>query len=249
MDMKRVALVIVAASIGSAAVAGGYQAPTAPQAVIAPVAAYDWSGAYGGVQLGYMWGDMTLNGVNTQNGNTMSGTWDVDGANFGVFAGYNWMTSPTMLLGIEGEINASNASGTYAGFPGPSFGFIREGIDTDVDWTGAIRGRLGYVMGQNMFYGTAGLAYASVALDGTARGGGDGPFNPSETLTGWTIGAGVEHAMSDAWALRFDYRYSDVSGDFDFTSGGRGGTQPGDLHNFDLEMQSHEVRVGAVFRF
>jgi outer membrane immunogenic protein len=191
---------------------------------------------------------MTPDGINLNNSNTTSASRDVDGANLGVFGGYNWMSGPTMLYGIEGEISASNASGSHPGVAGPSFGFIRNGIDADVDWTGAIRGRLGYAMGQNLFYGTAGVAFARVTLDGTPGGGGagggagGGPFNPSETLTGWTLGAGVEHAISENWTLRLDYRYSDVSGDFDFTSGGGGGPDP---HTFDLEMQSHELRVGA----
>jgi hypothetical protein len=38
-DMKHVAHVIVAASIASAAVAGGYQEQTAPAAVVAPALA------------------------------------------------------------------------------------------------------------------------------------------------------------------------------------------------------------------
>lgn len=242
-NMKSVALAVIAASMGSAALAGGYQEPAAPVAVVAPAPVYDWSGAYAGVQLGYQWGDMTLDGENLNNNNTTSASWDVDGANQSVFAGYNWMSSPTLLYGIEGEINGSNASGDHPGVPAPSFGFIRNGIDADVDWTAAIRGRLGYAMGPNLFYGTAGVAFARASLEGTPTGPGDGRFSPSETLTGWTLGAGVERAISADWTLRLDYRYSDVSGEFDFTSGN------GDPHTFDLEMQSHELRVGAAYRF
>jgi outer membrane immunogenic protein len=84
------------------------------------------------------------------------------------------------------------------------------------------------------------VAFAKVALDGTPTGPGDSRFNPTERLTGWTIGAGVEHAMTANWNLRLDYRYSDLSGDFNFTSGN------GDPHSFDLDMKSHEVRIGAV---
>ena len=41
----------------------------------------------------------------------------------------------------------------------------------------------------------------------------------SESATGWTLGLGVEHAFTDNWLGRFEYRYYDF-GDNDFNDFG-----------------------------
>ncbi len=203
----------------------------------------NWAGGYGGIQIGGLDGDLRLRGENLNNNNTTSAKFGISGTTLGLFAGYNWTSGPSLVYGIEGEFSVANVDGSHPGVPSPSFGFIRNGIDADVKNTGAIRGRIGHAMGRTLIYATGGVAFATVELDGTPTGPGDGRFKPSERLTGWTIGAGVEHAMTANWNLRLDYRYSDLSGDFNFTSGN------GDPHSFDLDMKSHEVRIGAVYRF
>lgn len=256
--MKRIIIAAVASTIGGAAFAGDLSDSTKAPVVVAPVApqaTYNWAGAYGGIQVGGLDGDLRLSGINlgpqgtNTGGNTTSNKFGVSGATLGLFAGYNWMRGSNLVYGVEGEFSLANVDGSHPGAPSPSFGFIRNGIDADVKNTGAIRGRIGYAMGRTLIYATGGVAFAKVTLDGTPSGPGDGPFNPSEQLTGWTVGAGVEHALTAKLNLRLDYRYSDLSGDFNFTSGGQGGTQPGDIHSFDLDMKSHELRLGAVFRF
>lgn len=232
--------------------ANGYSQTAPAPAVMPPAqtAAFDWSGGYVGLQFGALDGDLDLAGENLSNNNTTSDEIDVSGHEIGVFAGYNWVGANSLVYGIEAEINTSDVDGDSPGVPGPSFGFIRNGIDAEIDSTAALRGRLGYAMGRGLLYGTAGIAYARVSLDGTPGGGGagggagGGPFNPSKTLMGWTIGAGYEHAINDQWTVRLDYRYSDLDGDFNFVAPGSG-----DNHRFDLDLQSHQLRVGAAYRF
>lgn len=241
--MKKLLLSVAASAIGTTAFAGGINATPPQPPVIQPAPAYDWSGGYVGLQLGMLSGDLLLEGENLNNNNTTSAEFDVSGHEIGVYAGYNWNGASNMVYGVEAEYNLSDVDGDHPGVPGPSFGFIRNGIDGEITATGALRGRVGYAMDRTLFYGAAGLALANVTLDGTPSGPGDGPFNPSETLMGWTIGAGVERAISDTWTVRLDYRYSDMSTDFDFTSGG------GDPHSFDLSAQTHQLRIGAAYRF
>jgi outer membrane immunogenic protein len=251
----RITLASALASIlATSAIAGGYADPPPAATVMpAPAPSVDWSGGYVGLQFGALNGDLDLAGENLNNNNTTSASIGVSGHEVGIFAGYNWAGANNLVYGIEGEYNVSNVDGTHPGVPGPSFGFIRNGIDADIDRTAALRGRLGYAMDQGLLYATAGIAWARVSLDGTPGGGGagggagGGPFNPTETLTGWTIGAGYEHAINANWTLRVDYRYSDLDGSFDFLSGGGGGGP--DPHRFDLDLQSHQVRIGAAYRF
>lgn len=162
----------------------------------------------------------------------------------GIFGGYNWQTSDNLVYGVEAEINAAGADVSGDGVPPPGFGFLRNGIDSDVDWTAALRGRVGYAMDRTLLYVAAGVAFADVGLDGQSAGGA-GPFSYSETLTGWTIGAGVEHAFTPNSVARIDYRFSDF-GDESFTFVAPGS---GDLHRFDLDAVTHEIKAGLAYKF
>ena len=108
---------------------------------VAPVAStFNWSGGYLGVQGGYGWGDSDhlLGGTNETAHN------NADGGVFGGYAGYNYQFSNNMVLGVEGDIAWSGQNGgpdiivSPAGVPNPP-----NAVSTDVEWTGALRGRLG----------------------------------------------------------------------------------------------------------
>jgi hypothetical protein len=89
--MKRIIIAAVASTIGGAAFAGGLGEPVQAPVIVAPAipAAYDWSGGYGGIQIGGMDGDLRLSGENLENNNTTSNKFGISGATFGLFAGYH----------------------------------------------------------------------------------------------------------------------------------------------------------------
>lgn len=242
--MRKIYAAVTMAVVGSGAFAGS----PGPVIVEAPVTAplFSWAGGYVGAQAGYLDSDIDLSGVNTGGGQTMSSSdLNASGAVGGVFAGYNWQPSANLVYGIEAEINATGADESGAGVPPPAFGFIGGGIKSEIDWTAALRARVGYAMDRTLLYVAGGVAFADVSLDGTNRGGNPGPFSYNETLTGWTIGAGIEHAFTDNWVARLDYRYSDY-GDDSFTFLPPGG---GPLHSFKVDAVAHEVKVGISYKF
>lgn len=249
MKMKTALLgVAVSAMVGGApALAGGIELVAEPMITADSVPqASDWSGGYFGLQVGSPSGDLGLIGRNLSSTNTTSEDIDVSGQKVGVFAGYNWAGGNGLVYGIEGEYNfggLGSVDGSSDGVPPPNFNFIRNGIDADIGATGAVRGRLGVAIYRGLLYGTAGLAFATVNLDGTTGTGLPGPFNPSEMLTGWTVGAGYEYAFNNDWSMRIEYRYSDLEGNFDFTGGG------GSPHDFELDLLSHQARIGVAYRF
>lgn len=234
----------ILAVVASAALADGPQTSTVEMTVVPPVVVpFNWAGAYAGVQLGGIDSGMDLSGTNLNNNNTMFSALDPAGGTLGLFGGYNWQNSPNTVFGVEAEYNASNADAVSAGVPPPSFGFMRNRIESEISATAALRGRIGYASGSSLFYGTAGLALAQVAVDGYSNGGGN-PFSYSDTLVGWTVGLGVERALASGWTARVDYRYSDYGNEaIPFTSGG------GTPHMFNLNLQTHELRVGLARRF
>jgi outer membrane immunogenic protein len=244
-------LPILAASVsilGAAANAGGLAAPFEDPVIAAPVAApvaapFNWTGGYAGVQAGAIRGNMRLTGENLNNNNTMARSFSVSGGTLGIYGGYNWHAGGNTVYGVEGEISASNADGTGAGIPEPSFGFLREGLEGKIRGTAAIRGRVGLAQDRTLFYLTGGVAFADTRITGISEGGGS-PFSDRSTRTGWTIGAGIEHAVTDEWTVRADYRFADFGNkSINFESG------DGTPHRFKHRLKTNEIRLGVARRF
>ena len=146
--------------------------PETPAAVEMP-AAFSWSGPYLGVHGGYGWGTGESAGFDES----------FDGGRFGGFVGYNWQMSNGFVAGIERDVNYDWNEETVA------FGTGTAEVDTG--FSGSVRGRLGYAMDRTLIYAAGGWTATEVNADAGAAGSFD------DTLHGWTLGAGVEHAFTD----------------------------------------------------
>jgi outer membrane immunogenic protein len=101
--------------------------------------------------------------------------------------GYNWRFSPIIVLGLEADFEGSTErdtanltnlfSATVPVFVNgvqvtttPVTGTAIVSYAAKIDWFGTVRGRIGYVWGNEnvMSYVTGGLAYGKVALQGTS---------------------------------------------------------------------------------
>jgi outer membrane immunogenic protein len=125
-----VASLALSAGASTAALAADVIAeqPAAPAPVVTPV--FSWTGVYLGANLGYGWAD--------------AGAGDRSGFVGGGQIGYNYEFDNHLVLGIEGDMDAT--------------GWQFDGNDVDYTITG--RGRLGYAFDRWMVYGTGGIAYA-----------------------------------------------------------------------------------------
>ena len=68
-----------------------------------------------------------------------------------------------------------------------------------------------------------------------------GTAGESVSLSGWTLGGGMEYAVSHNFTVRAEYRYTDfgdVSVDFDNVNV----TMP-------VEVETHALRIGAGWKF
>ena len=188
------------------------------------VPVFTWTGAYIGVHAGYAWtsGDFSHPDFG-------SASRDLDGGLLGVYAGYNWQFSPNFVGGIEFDIEHLWADDDFdfvAGVP----------VSHERDWQGSARLRAGYAMDRTLLYVTGGVAFATARVEA---------FNPApppivnvdeeKTHWGWTIGAGVEHAFTDNWIGRLEYRFTDFSSE--------------DFDNFDVEHEQNAIRVGIAYKF
>ncbi len=88
------------------------------------------------------------------------------------------------------------------------------------DLYGDITGRFGYALDRTLFYAKGGVAFLDANFKANYSGqnwrtfyGTGGPslfnFDHSDTLVGWTIGAGVEYALTSSWSLKAEYQHFD----------------------------------------
>ncbi|GJD77800.1 hypothetical protein NBEOAGPD_1011 [Methylobacterium gregans] len=200
-----------------------------PAALPSNLPAYiDWSGPYLGLQgsAGASFGALNF-GPTTVGGRAIPDfrTGDATGrsdrgreattAVGGVFGGWNWQRGP-WLYGIEADVSAANlkrpvgSNALRLGYEeaDPVFDVIR----AKTDFYGLLRGRVGYSFDRALVYATFGLAGASTRILATYPDGAGGPAATArrdEASLGFTLGAGLQYAITDRIALGLDYRYID----------------------------------------
>ena len=188
--MKRlcVALIGVATLAGAAAAADlprPAPQPYAPPAVYAPV--YNWAGFYIGINGGGGFGSSSWD---------LTGGRNIDGGMVGGTAGYNFQFGQA-VVGVEGDIDWADISGsTTNGCP--------LGCKTTDSWLSTVRGRLGYAADRFMPYVTGGAAFGNIQATTPGFAG------ASATNVGWTLGAGLEAALTRNWTGKVEYLYVDL---------------------------------------
>ena len=183
----------------------------------------DWSGFYVGAQAGYARGI-----VDSTPGAPLP---DSTGALAGIFVGFNFQPQPNFVIGLEADYSYSWMDGTDpCGNPSWTCG-------TEVGWTSMLRGRAGYAVSNFLLYGSAGVAFAK--LEGFTDNNLGSVFPDSDTVRGWTVGAGLEIEFVPNIAGRLDYRYAS----FGKTDLLFDGLYP------DIELKMHSVMVGASYMF
>lgn len=192
--------------------------------------AQDWSGFYfgghagGGAATGVNEASLTGGRLPTFDAGDEI---EMSGMLGGVFAGINTL-SDSMLLGIEGDVGIGTVEGTLNYFD-------TESITSTIDWNAHLRGRVGVSVDSASFYLAGGLAIASNSVFV------DADFDEDEDSAvhiGWTIGGGVEFAVTENIIARAEYLYDDY-GSADYTLFGS---------NWSQDINSHTVRVGLSFR-
>jgi opacity protein-like surface antigen len=222
----------------------------------APIQTYNWSGFYLGGHAGYRWGDASFSGpgydfdpgIGTVTFPPRSESYHPNGGIIGVQAGYNFMITPSILAGVEGDWTWGSSSNSAAG---QFILFANDGLlfasETRLTWQATIRGRLGVVNGPWLFYGTGGVAFARVHWTDTSSftflGSTTAAFSSDvgKTMTGFAVGAGIEYLWTANWIARLEYLYEnfgDVSVPFGL------GPQTG-----SLDLNVNKVRVGLSYKF
>jgi outer membrane immunogenic protein len=210
--MKRLMIASLLALASTSAIAADvvYQQAPVPEAVSAQ--AFSWSGPYLGVHGGGGWlnGDFDFAGAGSRSE-------DFNGGLFGAFVGYNFQFDNNVVLGVEGNLDYNWNDKNFAG------------ADIGTDWSGAVRGRVGYAFDRALVFAAGGWTATRGFVDLPGAG------KSEETFNGWTVGAGVDYAFTDMIFGRAEYRYNDF-GDKD-------------IQGFKADLNQHTVTVGVGVKF
>jgi outer membrane immunogenic protein len=219
--MKRLVLASIGAlavvtTMGAANAADMQRRQAMPTKAPAYVQMYNWTGAYVGINGGGGWGRSNTSAP------FASGDFNTSGGVVGGTIGYNWQTGPA-VFGLEGDIDWSNIRGSSTCGVGFS-------CETKNSWLATARGRVGYAFDRFMPFVTGGLAVGDIK--NTVSGVG----SSTATKAGWTVGGGLEAALTGPWTAKVEYLYADL---------GRGTSVLG----ADTKFNASIVRAGLNYRF
>ena len=233
--------------------------------------AFSWTGFYFGANVGGAWQNDDATGfvpaTSDMNGAARALEAAIDnggvhGSGFmgGLQGGYN-VQRGNIVLGLETDFNwldlhASRNTGlvTVGGFTGETLDKVSE------DWLFTLRPRVGVTYDRALFYATGGLAVTQSSFshrqswnfaDGCPTAANGQEFchvgSTSDTNATWTVGGGLEYALSNTWSVKGEYLYV-ATQDLSFTSQNAGFTGQPVIHSADLGGVNI-FRIGINYKF
>jgi outer membrane immunogenic protein len=236
---------------------------------------FTWTGFYIGVNAGGIWPSGSRNATIFDPNAAIDGGFINAGfpgglgsqsAGFigGGQAGYNWQTG-AFVLGVETDFDGTtlskkfnNVGAPFGGVAGPLAGdFLTVNGKNSLTWLGTTRGRVGFVATPDnrlMIYATGGVAYGGANSQFSAFDNTTGSFftgNPGTTRVGWTIGGGVEYAITNNITIKGEYLYADL-GSSNFNSAGNAASLvafPGVSVSGKIDYNASIFRAGVNYKF
>jgi outer membrane immunogenic protein len=188
----------------------------------------DWSDPYIGVFVAHSWLDLEYYEPDwpgyerNPNINTFTG---------GVYLGFNYPIN-NIVMGIETDAGFGDMS------KGPDDNSRNYYSAFDIDWTMHLRSRIGWLFGPALPYISGGLSLTEINLDDSETGWG----RDDNLHVGWTIGAGIEHAVTKKLKARIEYLYDDYGREHYYIDG----LLP---YRANIDLTSHTVRAGLSYSF
>jgi len=272
--MCRLSLLAGALAVSFLTVGEVQAADLAPPTIAPPIVpVFNWTGFYIGANGGgaYTHQTTSLTQVTTLGPTAGSGSADGSGGLIGGQIGYNYELPSNIVFGIEADADFAKITGSASGCATFTGAGRLAGCATStvtLDDLGTVRGRLGYASGPVLIYGTGGWAWGDSSGGSTATcistktktctasqtpvapfTGGVASF--SNSLSGWTAGAGVEVGFYRNWIVRLEYLrvgFDDVQTNFTATAkiGGVTGTS---TNSVSSNAGTNVIRVGINYLF
>jgi outer membrane immunogenic protein len=200
--------------------------PLAPPPAFPATRVYNWTGFYIGANAGYQFGSVSWSSVP----DLVVGRVNASGGLAGGTVGYNLQTGDPWVIGFEGDMDWSGYKATIA----PASCLTT--CELQNQWLGTIRLRGGYAFDAVLAYLTAGVAIGR--LDAAVSGA---PFGfDGQNNLGWTVGGGVEVALTGYMRAKLEYLHVDLNG---FSCNAPCGGGP-----ISFRTDSNIVRLGVNFQ-
>ena len=177
--------------------------------------AWFWTGFYGGVHVGAVAG--TANFADPFGSSIFGDNVTTPGFMAGGQIGYNWsVPNSNLVLGVEADASWLTSHGTntclaYSGL------FVSANCSAQPNMTADLTARVGWAYGysnRSLFYVKGGAALVHNQIDISTNSTPNFSLVPPNTSSsssftnvGWTVGTGVEHAITAAWSFKIEYDY------------------------------------------
>lgn len=238
-DMKGAFILVSMATLAlatpalAADLAQSYPVKAAP----APDPVFSWTGFYGGVNGSYAGGKAQIDMISAT---PYSWGLNASGYALGGQVGYNYQFANNVVVGAEADLQWADINGqtitTAAGSVQGTFG-------GSIDYFGTLRARAGYAFGRVLPYVTGGAAYGKMSYTFTsvnlAQPANSYDLSQSTTQWGWTLGAGLEMALTERWTVKAEYLYVDL-GTMDVTTGSSPRT---------LSLPFNDLKMAVNYKF
>jgi outer membrane immunogenic protein len=215
-----------------------------------PIPVFTWTACYLGAIVGGGWGHKEFEDPTvfvTGTAAVPSVTVSPSGWLLGAQAGCDFQFAPNEVFGIEGSFSGGRLKGHSDLVPSGAIAGDNAIVTARLDALATLTGRLGYAIDRTLLYGKAGFAWADEQFSTTGLYLGT-PFDiegPAGRFA-WTVGAGVEWAFSDYWAVRLEYDFYDFGNHgvtfIDENAGATVGSLP-------VKQTIQTVKLGLSFRY
>lgn len=216
------ALGLVAAGAASAADLPSRKGPVSAPIVYAP--AFTWTGFYVGGNAGYGFGN-----IDSTNLGVLNSFSDPKGFVGGGQIGYNYQIGQ-IVLGAEADFQGADLRARVS-----NGGFT---ATNELNYFGTVRARVGYAFDRFLPYVTGGFAYGNVK---TSLAGPGFAVRDDNTQYGYTLGGGLEYAITNNWTAKVEYLYVNLERERINTPFGTTGAKVGT----DFSV----VRAGLNYKF
>jgi outer membrane immunogenic protein len=158
---------------------------------------------------------------------------------------WSWFSSSGVVIGVEGSVDGTSINNTVFD------PFSELAVRTQVPVEGSIRLRAGVAWDRLLVYATGGAAFTSIKdtytdWTGFVTGVPGGYEAITKNRSGWTVGGGLQYAVTDNWSVGVEYRYSDFGHytDYPFTI-----FTVGDVLTEQHHLTQNQVQVGLTYKF
>jgi outer membrane immunogenic protein len=165
----------------------------------------------------------------------------------------NWQFHPNWLFGVEADLSGAGIKGTLTSCTVTGCA----SSDSKNDFMGSLRGRLGVVANNVLFYGTGGWSWLDneTARTITCTGAGCPAVSTasplvgqvstaSGTVGGWVVGGGIEWMFAPNWTAKVEYQHAryDITNEFTYTV-------PAAFRRSESTLETDTIRVGVNYIF